>query len=146
MLPIPPRAVADILGGRAVLRGRVRSLGELDALVARGLPRRALDACVARVWPEKRAADRYKFSLVPRATYHRRRDLSPPASERVERVARVVALAEHAWAGDRDGARRFLTAPHPLLDGRAPVEVARTELGARRVEGLLLGLVHGLPV
>jgi putative toxin-antitoxin system antitoxin component (TIGR02293 family) len=138
--------VAAAMGGPAVLRRAVRSPRDLEALVARGLPRQALDACVARVWPEKRAADRFKFSLVPRATYHRRRVLSAAASERVERVARIVALAEQAWAGDPAGARDFLTRAHALLEGRAPVEAARTELGARRVEDLIAGLVHGLPV
>jgi len=42
-------------------------------------------------------------------------------------------------------ARRFLHEPHAMLEGRSPVSVALTELGARRVEDLLWRLFHGLP-
>jgi uncharacterized protein (DUF2384 family) len=34
---------------------------------------------------------------------------------------------------------------HPLLDGRTPLDVAMTELGARRVEELLWKLFYGVP-
>ena len=34
---------------------------------------------------------------------------------------------------------------HPELEGRAPLELALTELGARRVEELLWKLFYGLP-
>jgi putative toxin-antitoxin system antitoxin component (TIGR02293 family) len=146
MLPIEPHLIADVLGGRAVLKTRVRSLAELEGAVARGLPRRSLDACAARVWSDRRAALRFKFRIVPRATYHRRRLLRAEESARLERAARIVALAEKVWGDDGEAARAFLTSPHPLLDGRAPIEVAGTELGARRVEDVLVGLLHGLPV
>ncbi len=146
MLPIEPHLVADVMGGKAVLHGSVRSLSDLEDVVARGLPRRALDACIARIWSDRRAAERFKFMIVPRATYHRRRLLKADESERLERLARVVALAEKAWAGDRDSARVFLTSAHPMLDNRAPIDVARTELGARRVEDLLVALLYGHPV
>jgi len=146
MLPIEPHLVAEVLGGKPVLRGPVRSLSDLEGAVSRGLPRRALDACVARVWKDRRAAERFKFLLVPRATYHRRRFLKADESERLERLARVVALAEKVWAGDADAARVFLTSPHPMLENRAPIDAARSELGARRVEDLLVALLHGHPV
>ena len=145
MLPIEPRLVAEILGGTAVLHGSIRSLADLEGVVSRGLPRRALDACVARIWRDRRAAERFKFRIVPRATYHRRRLLKAAESERLERLARIVALTEKVWVGDREAARVFLTSPHPLLEGRAPIEVARTELGARRVEDVLVALLYGHP-
>ncbi len=65
-------------------------------------------------------------------------------SER-ERLARIVAAAEHAW-GDDEKARRFLATPHPALDGKSPVGAAMTEKGARQVEELLAKIEHGLPV
>ncbi|HEX5724321.1 MAG TPA: MbcA/ParS/Xre antitoxin family protein, partial [Longimicrobiaceae bacterium] len=90
-------------------------------------------------------AEQLKDLLVPRATRGRRRAaLKPAESERVERLARVMALAEQVWE-DTDDARAFLTAAHPLLDGRAPLELARTELGARQVEELLWKLEYSLP-
>jgi uncharacterized protein (DUF2384 family) len=47
---------------------------------------------------------------------------------------------------DADDARDFLHTPHPLLDGRAPLDVSLTELGARRVEELLWKLFFGMSV
>jgi len=64
-------------------------------------------------------------------------------SERLERLARVMALAEDVWES-RDDARRFLTTPHALL-GERPLDLAQTELGARRVEDLLWRLEYSLP-
>ncbi len=64
-------------------------------------------------------------------------------SQRTERLARVVALAEALWENERE-ARAFLNRPHPLLEGETPLDVARTELGARRVERLLHDVEHGL--
>jgi putative toxin-antitoxin system antitoxin component (TIGR02293 family) len=63
----------------------------------------------------------------------------------VERLARVMALAEQVWES-RDDAREFLAQPHSMLEERSPLEMAETELGARRVERLLMNLEYGLPV
>jgi uncharacterized protein (DUF2384 family) len=41
-------------------------------------------------------------------------------------------------------ARAFMTTAHPELDGRTPVEAARTDLGARRTEAILSALKYGL--
>jgi putative toxin-antitoxin system antitoxin component (TIGR02293 family) len=71
--------------------------------------------------------------------------LSREESERLERVARLTALAEHVLES-REDAQRFLTAPHPLLDGEAPIDLAATDLGARRVEDVLWRLEYSLPV
>ncbi len=81
---------------------------------------------------------------MPQATFKRRRDaLSVDESERAERLARVFASAAYVWDNE-DDARAFLNAAHPLLQGRAPLDVAMTELGARRVEALLWQLYYGL--
>jgi putative toxin-antitoxin system antitoxin component (TIGR02293 family) len=56
-----------------------------------------------------------------------------------------MTLAEHVWEGT-DDAREFLSTPHPLFDGRTPLELAQSEPGARRVEQLLMKLEYGLPV
>ncbi|WP_433983069.1 MbcA/ParS/Xre antitoxin family protein [Tunturiibacter empetritectus] len=39
-----------------------------------------------------------------------------------------------------------MSKPHRELHGETPLEVARTELGARRVEDLLDKLFYGLPL
>jgi putative toxin-antitoxin system antitoxin component (TIGR02293 family) len=82
--------------------------------------------------------------VIPAATFHRRgEELKPQEGERVERLARVIATAEYVW-NSADDARVFLSGPHAMLGGKRPIEVALTELGARRVENLLWSLFHGV--
>ena len=72
------------------------------------------------------------------------RRLSVEESEKTERLAGVLAAAEYVW-DDRDLAREWMSRPHRELGDHAPLETARTELGARRVEALLEKLYFGLP-
>ena len=85
------------------------------------------------------------YRVVPIATFKRRTRLTAEESARTERLARVVALAESLW-DDEEQARAFLSRPHALLGDRSPLDVASTELGARRVEQLLHSAEHGLPL
>jgi putative toxin-antitoxin system antitoxin component (TIGR02293 family) len=87
----------------------------------------------------------FVYRVVPSATFKRRTKLSVDESQQTERLARIVALTEAIWQNEAE-ARAFLNRPHPLLDDETPLEVARTDLGARRVEGLLHDVEHGLPL
>lgn len=149
---IDVEAVAAILGGEDVLKDPVHDLGDLERVVSRGLPAEALRRTVHHAvgdGPGDAATRRRALAdrLVPAATRKRRAGAALTAEEsaRVERVARVVALAEHVWE-DRAKAQAFLARPHALLEERAPLDVAGTELGARRVERLLQQLEYSLPV
>ncbi len=137
--------VAAVLGGPAVLQSTVRTWVELDRVVRAGLPKRSLQLVARRALEPGGAVNEFVYSVVPPATFKRRTRLSANESERTERLARVVALAEALWDDDRE-ARAFLSRPHPLLAGETPLNVARTELGARRVERLLHEIEHGLPL
>src|SRR5580698_4220314 len=122
--------IADVLGGQHVLGRRVGSLAALNDAVAEGLPKAALRQIASRVFIGKMEQRQLMNRIVPEATFKHRRDrLSAAESERTERIARVVANAEHVW-GDRVDARRFLTTAHPALRGRSPLDTAMTELGA----------------
>lgn len=134
-------AVARILG----VHERVVTADQLRHAVARGLPKRALARVAAYLTPDARQAAALRNQVIPLATYKRRTGvLKPDESERVERLARVMALAEDAL-GSAHQARAFLASEHPELGGDRPVDAARTELGARQVEELLWRLEHGLP-
>ena len=101
---------------------------------------------VAYVTTDKRGQARLADRLVPRVTRGRRKTfLRPEESERVERLARVMALAEHVWESHAD-ARTFMANPHPMLGDRTPIDATATELGARQVEDLLWKLEYSLPV
>jgi putative toxin-antitoxin system antitoxin component (TIGR02293 family) len=139
---IAPELIAEILG----LGSAVRTVAELESAVSAGLPRRSLELLSARLHSDRKIANAYKFKVVPQATWKRRtKRLSLDESERTERLARVLAHAEYAW-DDREQARDWMNKPHRELQDRSPLEVARTELGARRVEDLLDKLFYGLPV
>ena len=99
-----------------------------------------------RDWLDKKAAQAYIYKMVPHATWKRRTTrLSLAESEKTERLARVLALTEYVFRDQQD-AREWMSRPHPEMDGKAPADVARTELGARRVEELLGRIVFGLPI
>jgi putative toxin-antitoxin system antitoxin component (TIGR02293 family) len=139
---IAPESIAEILG----LGPTVHTVHQLESAVSAGLPKRALERLSARLYTDRRRASAYKFKVVPQATWKRRsKRLSVDESERTERLARVLATAEHVW-DDRVQAREWMSKPHDELNGETPLEVARTELGARRVEDLLDKLFFGLPV
>ena len=119
----------------------------IERAVEGGLPRKALSHVAE--WlagGDKAKASRLERGLVPKTTLERRESrLSPQESERTERIARLSVHARRAL-GTQAEARAFMTAPHPELDGRAPVDAAKTDLGARRVEMLLTALEYGLAV
>lgn len=63
-------------------------------------------------------------------------------SERLERLARVVAIATE-YLGDHERAMRWLNCPNHALGGIAPLEAIETELGARQVENVLGRIAYG---
>lgn len=84
------------------------------------------------------------------STLRRRREtksrFSMEESERLLRIARVIALAEETF-GDPDSAKRWLKSPKRLLPDSPPIsplELARTDPGARLIEERLLRTVHGV--
>ena len=132
------------IGAVMALEPTPRSFAELDEQVAHGLPSAALKALIERISlrPDERNALLHR--IVPKSTLVRRSaHLSSGESEKTERLARAFATALHVWASDEE-ARAFMHAPHPMLHDRAPIDVALTELGARRVEELLWQLFYGV--
>jgi len=134
-------AHASLLGLRtedpAELHGRLEdglSYGALERL--RGL----LDLPMARF---------AELVGIPPRTLARRKDakvLHPDESDRLLRLSRLVGLALELFEGDLEAARSWLTTPHVALAGRAPLQFATTEVGAREVEHLIGRLEHGIPL
>ena len=69
--------------------------------------------------------------------------LTPAESDRLVRVARLVATAHEMMRGDAEAARRWLKERHDLIEGESPLERASTEVGGREVEQLIGRLRHG---
>jgi putative toxin-antitoxin system antitoxin component (TIGR02293 family) len=64
-------------------------------------------------------------------------------SDRIFRFARIFTLAEHVLE-DRDAAREWLHDAQIGLGGRSPIDLMRTEAGAREIESLLTRIEHGV--
>ncbi len=134
-------SVADVLG----LPGKAAPVSPIG-LVARiedGLPIVTLDRVAALFAPND---SQFKYRLVPKATYERRKGknvLSAEEGTRVARLARVWGLAVEVW-GDETEAREFLFRPHAMLEDRRPVDVViQNEIGAELVLDILQGLKYG---
>jgi putative toxin-antitoxin system antitoxin component (TIGR02293 family) len=141
-----PPAVARILGGERVLHRRIRTVADLRDAVESGLPTEALEHTVRHLAGDGPEAAELRYAIVPKTTLLRRRKrLSVAESERLERLARLTALAEEVWE-DAALAREFLTGAQPQLGGERPVDLARSDLGARQVEQLLYAIEYALPV
>jgi putative toxin-antitoxin system antitoxin component (TIGR02293 family) len=140
-MAVPADRVARILG----LKSTVRSVADIADAVESGLPKQSLERVVDRAGIEGPARVKLMQRVVPAATFKRRQRLKLVESEKTERLARVIALAELLW-DDEAEARRFLATPHPELGRRKPIEAGLTELGARQVEDLVMRALYGLPV
>jgi putative toxin-antitoxin system antitoxin component (TIGR02293 family) len=118
----------------------------IEKAVELGLPRLALRHVAERIagGGDKAKISLLEWHIVPKTTLERREEqLSPLESERTERVARLFVHACRALGTEAE-AREFMMAPHAQLDGRAPIDAAKTDLGARRAEQILNALEYGL--
>ncbi len=84
--------------------------------------------------------------VIPRRTLAHRRLrralLSVEESDRALRLARVTTLAT-TTLGDDERAMAWLRHEHRLLGGRKPLDLARTEAGARLIENMLARIAWG---
>ena len=115
------------------------------ARVRSGLPFSTLDEVAAAAGVGRLALAR--VIGLPATTLARRRKaglLAEEESDRLVRVARIVALVHDMMLGDGKAARWWLVEPHELLDGESPLERASTEAGGRDVEDLVGRIRHGV--
>jgi putative toxin-antitoxin system antitoxin component (TIGR02293 family) len=67
-------------------------------------------------------------------------------SDRLVRIARVFSQAIELYGGDEKLAQAWMTRPRRALGGPSPLEMARTEVGAREVEKLIHQIEHGVVI
>jgi putative toxin-antitoxin system antitoxin component (TIGR02293 family) len=80
-------------------------------------------------------------------TFLRRKEagrLQPAESDRVLRTSRLFARAQDLFDGDQQAARGWLMTPQRALGGAIPLEISKTEVGAREVEQIIGRLEHGV--
>ncbi|HBY63502.1 MAG TPA: hypothetical protein DEH78_27065 [Solibacterales bacterium] len=136
-------AVIEELGGESVLGRSLRTETDLQAAIREGFPQMVVEEVMhAAGLTLKELAT--SLDLSPRSLQRRRREgrLARYESDRLYRLARIVALAKH-YLGDDDVATRWLRRPNRALGGSTPLQVIDTELGARAVENVLGRIAYG---
>ena len=84
--------------------------------------------------------------IKPRTLDRRRREgrLHPDESDRLLRVSRIFGRAIALFENDPEAAREGLASSQRALGGGVPLEMTKTEIGAREVEDLIGRLEHGI--
>jgi len=122
--------------------GEVASEGDLADVVDRRLPTRSIRSLV-KGGLEERAVHSL---VIPRRTLEHRTEkrelLSQDESDKMVRIARVMALAETVF-GDKERAQAWLR-DGDQFDGRSPLAKAVTAAGARQVEERLYQVYYGM--
>ena len=132
----------DIVGGSAIIGAAGRGI-ELVRLVRRGLP---VESVQFMLDSGRLTSAEMDDVVLPRKTLANRRrlgTLTPDQSDRLVRVARVIAAAEETF-GDRQKAADWLRRPTSALAGETPLGLLDTDEGAREGESLLGRIAHGL--
>lgn len=80
---------------------------------------------------------------IQQATTDTQKRLTPAESDRLYRLARIIAHAEEVF-GDENEARHWLKEPKSALQGQTPLEAIKTEPGAQQVDLLLSRIEHGI--
>ena len=133
----------DLVGGSEVIGSVVEAGIGLARLIRRGLPVGTIQFVLDSGRLSLNEIDRI---VLPRKTLaHRRKlgTLTPEQSDRLVRVARVIADAEETF-GSQAKAGMWLRRPSVALAGEQPLELLDTDEGAREVETLLGRIAHGI--
>jgi len=139
--------IVQLLGGARVLGTAVRTPLELRALLRRGLPTAALASLAAHLTPHATRVAAFVFkSREPTSSPSLANGLlSTEESDCVYRIANALAHAIDTLGGIA-AARTWLTTPHAVFDGEAPLDLLNTDTGCEIVETALAWIDHGIAV
>jgi putative toxin-antitoxin system antitoxin component (TIGR02293 family) len=122
-----------------------RSWSRLISSIERGLPYSALEHLQRNTGLDPDAFLQW-IQMAPRTQARRRLQgrLTAEESDRLLRAARVFGRAVELHEGNRAAAVLWLASKPRALGGATPLEVSRTDLGAREVETLIGRIEHGV--
>jgi putative toxin-antitoxin system antitoxin component (TIGR02293 family) len=122
---------------------KIFSERDLVALVEKRLPADTINSLIRAGLKDREV---YQLIIPRRTLAHRiarHEPLSQEESDRTVRVARITVLAEQTF-GDAERAWRWLRKSKRRFGGRTPIELLRTETGARVVEEMIVQLDDGM--
>ncbi|PIP83485.1 MAG: toxin-antitoxin system, antitoxin component [Elusimicrobia bacterium CG_4_9_14_3_um_filter_62_55] len=137
--------ILKTLGGAKVVGRRFPRPADRIELIREGIPWPAVKYFATEYsLHQKEIADLLGISLssVARELGSRKR-LSPAASDRLFRCAKIYALAVSVFE-DRDSAIHWLSRPQAALGGRTPLFMLDTTVGIEQVSNLLERIEYGV--
>ena len=136
--------VWDLMAVRGPRRGKGAADVALHAAVRKGLPFASAKALLQHLaLPQSAMSSLFGIPSRTMARRQAEKVLHPDESDRLYRVARVVALAESVF-GDVGKSREWLLSANRALAGESPLSLLDTEIGVRRVEEILERINHGI--
>lgn len=138
--------VVELMGGSRVLGKVVHSPLDLADLIEAGLPRETAEQVrdhLQLTEQEMAACLGISTKTLQRLAKQPKGLLSQVQGDRLYRLARIVTLAEQVFE-DTGRAHSWLREPQRGLGYRIPLELMRTEVGAREVENLLGRIEYGV--
>lgn len=140
--------VANLLGGRRVLRRKLRSALDAHEMLLQGLPGEALRHLIDSLVFLGTTTSLEKAVGMSLRTFQRRKDapakpLSRDQSARTWKFAEILAKATELL-GSQDEAEQWLERPAIGLDQRRPIDLLETPAGVELVEDFLRRLEYGV--
>ena len=138
------RSIETLLGGRAVLRAKARSTLDWVEMIRQGLPAAALEPLLKAI--QLSQSDLARALDIPERTLARRKRegvLNSEESAKLLRLARVVGRATEVFESAQ-AAVNWLKASNMSLEGKTPLSLLDTDIGAESVLDTLGRIEHGV--
>lgn len=138
------RAVANLLGGRTVLRAKSQSALDWIEIIREGLPATAIESLLKAI--QLSQSDLARALDIPERTLARRKRegvLNREESAKLLRLARVVGRANEVFEKS-EAAVHWLKAGNASLGGPTPLSLLDTDIGAESVLDALGRIEHGV--
>jgi putative toxin-antitoxin system antitoxin component (TIGR02293 family) len=136
--------VVTVLGGTKVVGRSVRSPEDLAKRVREGLPFAALSAVVQQYEISRDVV--CEILHLSRRNFLRRKEqhrLSPEESDRLYRLARVLAHANRVFEDPQESAD-WIQTPNTALGKQQPLSLLDTDIGVQQVDQVLGRIAHGI--
>lgn len=137
----------DLLAVPAARRRQARTTADIEIIILEGVPAGALqklrDALGISI-----GAFAVLIGISPRtviAAKDKSTRLDPLVSDRLARIAKIMARAEEVF-GSHEKAQRWLLKPVNALGGKRPFDKLSTDPGSSQVEDVLAAIEHGVYV
>ena len=136
--------LTQVMGGDKVFPNRPMNEGDFARQIRTGLPVNAIDALMEQFnLTSEELVNPLGISIATIRRRHKQPHLTPPVSDRLYRVARIISIAADTL-GSREKAARWLHKPNRALSGETPLSRLDTTIGYQQVEEVLFHIDQGL--